>query len=156
MLHFPPIHQPTLVILARDLTPSETVSLKIEQVLAFCIAEGGPTSHTAILAKALNLPAVVNLGSELLEIPGGTLLLVDGAHGMVTAAPAELTQAEFARLTDQAIARSQLEKASSARLATTQDGITLEIVANIGGRRRYSCARFRRRGVGLFRRSFCT
>ena len=56
------------IVVARDLTPSDTVRLDKKLVLGFCTAEGGPTSHTAILAKALTLPAVVGLGAELLKV----------------------------------------------------------------------------------------
>jgi len=92
------------VIIARDLTPSETVSLKKEFVLAFCTAEGGPTSHAAILAKALRLPSVVSLGEAVLRIPAGTLLLVDGTGGRITVAPddasADRTNPKVAYLSD--------------------------------------------------------
>ena len=65
----------------QGLDPSETVSLDPARILAFCTAEGGPTSHTAILAKALGLPAVVALGEAVLAIAPGTALWVDGAKG---------------------------------------------------------------------------
>ncbi|NMC14215.1 MAG: hypothetical protein GYA34_15190 [Chloroflexi bacterium] len=75
------------VLIARDLAPSETAGMDKSKVLAFCTAEGGPTSHTAILAKAYGIPAVVGLGDDILNIPNGTMLLVDGKNGKVIVNP---------------------------------------------------------------------
>jgi phosphoenolpyruvate-protein phosphotransferase len=126
-----------------------------EFVLAFCTAEGGPTSHTAILAKALQLPAVVSLGDDLLEIPIGTLLLVDGARGQVTAAPGEIAQAEFAALTVHASIQSQIELSAAHTPAVTQDGKAFEIVANVGGLDDAKTAlKHGAEGIGLFRTEF--
>lgn len=143
------------VIIARDLTPSETVSMDKRFVLAFCTAEGGPTSHTAILAKALRLPAVVNLGAGLLEIPTDTLLLVDGAQGVVTIAPDENAQAAFAARIAQASSQSQNELAAAHTPAVTRDGKRFEIVANVGGQDDARTAlEYGAEGVGLFRTEF--
>lgn len=143
------------VIIAHDLTPSETVSMNKELVLAFCTAEGGPTSHTAILAKALRLPAVVSLGSRLLEIPAGTLLQVDGGTGKVIAAPDEAARAAFAARSAQASAQSQIELASAHLPAVTCDGKTFEIVANVGDTQDAQTAlELGAEGVGLFRTEF--
>ena len=71
------------MIIAADLSPSQTAALDKDKVLAFCAAQGGPTSHTAILAKALGLPAVVAFGQTLLFVAAGSLLLVDGIRGEV-------------------------------------------------------------------------
>ena len=143
------------VILAQDLTPSETVSLKKEYVLAFCTAEGGPTSHTAILAKALRLPSVVSLGESLLQIPAGTLLLVDGSAGRITIAPDDATQAAFAATSAEASVESQSELAAAHSPATTRDGKTFEIVANVGGAEDARTAlEYGAEGIGLFRTEF--
>ncbi|MCL4487749.1 MAG: PEP-utilizing enzyme [Chloroflexi bacterium] len=77
------------IVVARDLTPSDTVNLTRSLVLGFCTAEGGPTSHTAILAKALGLPAVVGAGQPVLVLPSGTRLIVDGSQGIVVMDPTE-------------------------------------------------------------------
>src|SRR3972149_1866623 len=84
----PRLHQPS-VVGAQALAPSQTAGLRRDLVLAFCTAEGGPTSHTAILARALGLPAVVGLGKGALSILPGTTLLVDGGRGEVVAGPSE-------------------------------------------------------------------
>jgi phosphoenolpyruvate-protein phosphotransferase len=143
------------VVLACDLTPSETVSMKKEFVLAFCTAEGGPTSHTAILAKALGLPAVVGLGGSLLEIPAGTLLLVDGAKGQVTMSPDDASHAAFTAIGARASAQSESELAEAHAPAVTRDGKAFEIVANVGGVDDAKTAlEHGAEGVGLFRTEF--
>ena len=69
------------IIVAQDLTPSDTVLLDKDFVLGFCTAEGGSTSHTAILARGLGIPAVVGTGEGLKEIKPGDKLVVDGDGG---------------------------------------------------------------------------
>src|SRR2546428_4055775 len=91
-----PLEEPAVVI-SRDLAPSQIASLPVARVLAFCTAEGGPTSHTAILAKAWGKPAVVGLGTAVLEPPGGTAVLVDGTRGEIVIDPDEQTTREFSQ-----------------------------------------------------------
>src|SRR5438445_808547 len=79
------------IVVARDLAPSQIASFPVARVLAFCTAEGGPTSHTAILAKAWGKPAVVGLGKAVLELSDGTLVQVDGTRGEVVVDPDEQT-----------------------------------------------------------------
>jgi phosphoenolpyruvate-protein phosphotransferase len=148
------LNRPSIII-ARDLTPSETVSMDKRFVLAFCIAEGGPTSHTAILAKALRLPAVVNLGLKILEIPSGSLLLVDGTKGLVIEAPDEDTQRAFSIRLGQVLAQSQNELVGTKAPAVTRDGKRVEIVANVGSQDDARTAlEYGAEGVGLFRTEF--
>ncbi len=148
------LSQPSVVI-ARDLTPSETVSMKKEYVLAFCTAEGGPTSHTSILAKALRLPAVVSLGETILQIAPGTPLLVDGGAGSVTAAPEAATVLAFHERATSSNANAQKELVAAHEPAVTRDGKTVEVVANVGGAADARTALEQgAEGVGLFRTEF--
>lgn len=148
------LRQPA-VILAEDLTPSETVTLDKRLVLAFCTAQGGPTSHTAILAKALGLPAVVSLGSQVLQLAPGTLVLVDGGSGQVVANPSPAARQAFEAKASQSAQRAQADLAQAHAPAVTQDGIRVEIVANIGGLEDAGRAvEFGAEGVGLFRTEF--
>ena len=121
-----------VIIIAHDLAPSQTVALDATKVLAFCTAEGGPTSHTAILAKALGIPAVVGLGEQILGVADGTLLLVDGMSGLVIADPASSLLDDF----DQRVLVESQRRAHDAKLAfqpaVTRDGQRVEIVANAG------------------------
>jgi phosphoenolpyruvate-protein kinase (PTS system EI component) len=75
------------VILAKDLTPSDTVQLDKTMVLGFCTVEGGETSHTAILARSLGLAAVVGCPIDILEIPNDSLVILDGSQGKLYVDP---------------------------------------------------------------------
>lgn len=143
------------VIIARDLTPSETVNMNKELVLAFCTADGGPTSHTAILAKALQVPAVVGLGEDVLKILNGTVLMVDAMMGQLTVEPDAETIKNFRAQMAINSARTQTELATAALPALTLDGKRMEIVANIGGVADAATAlQHGAEGVGLFRTEF--
>jgi len=143
------------IILARDLTPSDTVRLDKSLVLGFCTAEGGPTSHTAILAKALGLPAVVGLGVEILTLKNETPLLVDGDRGEVVAYPDEATRQIFETRHQKAAIRAEAESKVAHEPAITQDGHQVEIVANIGNPQEASFALEQgAEGIGLLRTEF--
>ena len=120
------------VIIAADLAPSQTAALDKEKVLAFCTALGGPTSHTAILAKALGLPAVVALGSEILAVEAGALALVDGSRGEVVIDPDAEALSSFASLSERNSLRQSQAAALASGPAVTLDGVAVEVVANIG------------------------
>jgi phosphotransferase system enzyme I (PtsI) len=124
-------------------------------VLGFCTAEGGATSHTAILAKALGLPAVVGLGPSILELKSGDPLLIDGGRGEAIAFPDEKTIQEFEvrRQKLEAQALGELELAHEP--ATTVDGHQVEVVANIGSpQEAQSALKHGAEGVGLLRTEF--
>lgn len=143
------------VVLARDLTPSDTVRLDKALLLALCTAEGGPTSHTAILAKALGLPAVVGVGPALLDLPNGTPLLVDGDRGEVVAYPDQTTLQTFLARSGQASQRAQAERKTAREPAITRDGHRVEVVANVGGVEDATTAlQFGAEGIGLLRTEF--
>jgi len=143
------------VILARDLTPSDTVLLDKSLVLGFCTVEGGPTAHTAILARGLGLPAVVGAGPEVLEVPDGAMLVLDGSHGTLLVEPDEETVATYrtrraASATLLAQAREQAHEP-----AVTRDGRRVEVVANIGNVEGARAAlEAGAEGVGLLRTEF--
>lgn len=148
------LRQPSLVV-ARDLTPSQTAGLPKDLVLGFCTAEGGPTSHTAILAKALGLPAVVGLGVDLLDVPDGTPLLVDGTRGEVIVRPDRAQLQAFKALQASRTEQALAEQAVAAEAAITLDGHAVEVVANVGevedARRSLE---FGAEGIGLLRTEF--
>lgn len=144
------------VILADDLTPSDTVLLDKSKVLGFCTAGGGATSHTAILARGLGIPAVVAAGEEALHsITDGDTLVVDGSEGQVIANPdPEVLQRYEARI-EAARSAGAEAKARAGQPAVTTDGRQVEVVANIGN---VESARFALQngaeGVGLLRTEF--
>lgn len=143
------------IILARDLTPSDTVRLDKSLVLGFCTAEGGPTSHTAILAKALCLPAVVGAGKQVVVVVAGTMMIIDGASGEILIEPDEeqLKIHEQIRLEYEKQAAADLQDAGEP--AVTLDGNQVEIVANVGNPEDAQLALERgAEGIGLLRTEF--
>ncbi|HEX4841454.1 MAG TPA: phosphoenolpyruvate--protein phosphotransferase [bacterium] len=143
------------VIVARDLAPSQIASLPVARVLAFCTAEGGPTSHTAILAKAWGKPAVVALGTAALEISDGVQLLVDGSRGEVVVDPDEETAQAFVLRRQQSEHLAASALASSGEPAVTLDRRRIEIAANIGSVEDAARAlEYGAEGVGLLRTEF--
>ncbi len=143
------------VIVAQDLTPSDTVSLPKEMVLAFCTAEGGPTSHAAILAKALGVPAVVGLGSSLLTLENGAQVIVDGDAGLLLLEPdEELLQQYGERRRELSSLRSKAE-ARSHEPAVTRDGVAVEVVANVANvADAEEALQYGAEGIGLLRTEF--
>jgi phosphoenolpyruvate-protein phosphotransferase len=120
------------IVLARDLSPSDTVLLDKSLVLGFCTAEGGPTAHTAILARSLGLPAVVGAGPEILTIPNYAHLILDGSQGelLLDAEEATIDGYRMRRTAATAALRTARERAHEP--AITRDGHRVEVVANVG------------------------
>jgi phosphoenolpyruvate-protein phosphotransferase len=148
------LHQPA-ILAGRDFTPSQTASLDPQMVLAFCTAEGGPTSHTAILAKALGKPAVVALGPNLFTLNNGDMLLVDAGAGSVMVNPSAEQQQDFERRMTQAVERTDRDRLAAQAPAVTRDGLRVEVFANIGNAAEAAAAvAAGAEGVGLFRTEF--
>lgn len=144
-----------VVIIGDDLAPSDTVSLDKDLVLGFCTASGGPTSHTAILAKAFGLPAVVGLGEKILSVDEDTLVLVNGEKGEVIVNPEEFETDVFVEREKKAEAQKEKAQEAAQALAVTADGERVEVVANIGGIIDAPLGiRNGAEGVGLFRTEF--
>ena len=143
------------VICADDLTPSDTVMIDKSLVLGFCTAKGSATSHTALLARGLGIPAVAGAGEELLEVVDGITLIADGTHGEVIIDPPEKLVKEYQERI-QAAETIQAEAILHAgEPATTKDGVTLEVVANIGNvEGAESAVKNGAEGVGLLRTEF--
>jgi phosphoenolpyruvate-protein phosphotransferase len=142
-------------VVAADLTPADTASLDRELALGVGTAAGSPTSHSAILARSLGIPAAVGLGEAVLSVPEGTPLLLDGDAGIVYVEPAEELAAEYER---RAAAREQaarIARAAAAEPAVTKDGRRIEVVANIGSPDDVPAAiENGAEGVGLLRTEF--
>lgn len=138
------------VLVADDLAPADTAELDPATCLAIVSAEGGPTSHTAILARSLEIPAVV-AAPIARELHDGDVVLVDGTSGEIVRDPApEL--AATARTTPLRLT----EHAPFAGLGATADGAHVSILANVGGPQDVAAAVERgAEGVGLFRTEFC-
>lgn len=141
------------IVVARDLTPSQTASLPRERVLGIVTAEGGPTAHTAILARAMGIPAVVAAGDSVLELPeDGSDCIVNGVSGFLETgfmpevrARAEAAAAEFAE-------RAERLHAERLAVARSRDGHAVEVAANIASAEEASSAvAAGADGIGLLR-----
>ncbi|MFD0428480.1 phosphoenolpyruvate--protein phosphotransferase [Streptomyces zhihengii] len=138
------------VLIARDLAPADTALLDPSLVLGFVTEEGGPTSHSAILARALGVPAVVALpgAGELAE---GTLVAVDGSTGEIFVEPTQEKRSQMER----AAAERKAALAASTGPGATSDGHKVPLLANVGGPADVPAALDAgAEGVGLFRTEF--
>jgi phosphocarrier protein FPr len=128
----PLMPQEPVILLADDLTPSDTAGLDPALVLGFCTAGGGPTAHSAIIARALGIPAVVGFGPALLNQPEGVEAILDGNRGSLYISPSPATL-EAARKIQQVMAdQREAEKLRCYEPALMTDGRRIEVVANIG------------------------
>ena len=142
-------------MIAIDLAPSDTARLDRSKVLGICTERGGPTSHSAILARTLGIPAVVGLGPKVMTIADGTALIVDGQGGKVLTAPTPAMIDDYTkRLKEWHLARDTARSASAAP-AVMKDGTAIEVVANIGSTEDARVALDNgAEGVGLLRTEF--
>jgi phosphotransferase system enzyme I (PtsI) len=144
-----------VVVIARELTPSDTAQMNKKMVLGFCTATGGLTSHTAIIARILGIPAVVGVGSDIMELTSGESLVVDGHVGVVMAGVDEETALQFTQQRDSQAEEAAREKAAAQQEAATADGHGVEVVANIADAQSAELAvEYGAEGVGLFRTEY--
>ena len=143
------------IVVAEDLTPADTASLDRELARGIATATGSPTSHSAILARSLGIPAAVGLGGALLEVPEGTELLLDGDVGAVYFEPNEELVAEYERRSAERKEKAREARTRAAEPALTRDGQAVEVVANIGSPIDVQAALANgAEGVGLLRTEF--
>jgi phosphocarrier protein FPr len=144
-----------VILIAEDLTPSDTAQLDPAQILGFCTASGGPTSHSAIISRSLEIPAIVAAGPGVLEIEDGTTAILDGDNGTLYLGPSreDLEEAEDVR---QNLARMRdREYRTRFEPALMLDGERVEVVANIGkANEAESAVNAGGEGVGLMRTEF--
>ncbi len=124
-------NQPVILV-ADDLTPTETASLDLERVQGIALLSGGATSHSAILARSLGIPAVTGLPMRIKQIPQQTLVALDGFKGEVLIQPDEPIQQEFESRRTRWLDEKQRLLASTHQAAVTLDGLTIEVAANVG------------------------
>jgi phosphotransferase system enzyme I (PtsI) len=144
-----------VLVLAHNLTPSETANLNPKFVRGFVTEVGGPGSHTAIVAEALGIPAVVGTGPFLTEVSGGETVIIDGDQGLVILHPDEETIARYRYEADQQ--RSQARKLEALRdlPAQTLDGVRIQLLGNIEFPHEVEqCKERGSDGIGLYRTEF--
>ncbi|MHB1407267.1 MAG: phosphoenolpyruvate--protein phosphotransferase [Desulfitobacteriaceae bacterium] len=144
-----------VVIIAHDLTPSYTVQLSREYVQGFATNIGGRTSHTAIVARSMEIPAVVGLQDITAQVENGQVVIIDGIDGKVIVNPSSEVIAQY----EQKRREFFKGKGSNALLVNeptiTEDGHQVELTANIGTPEDLdSCLRNGAEGIGLFRTEF--
>lgn len=145
-----------MIVCADDLAPSETVSLDKERVLAFVTAAGSSNSHTAILARNMNIPAVIGVGQAFLDaVTDGMMLIVDGHTGKVYTDPDAETIRQMEQKQADDARKKQLLQELKGKENVTLDGTKIKIFANIGGVGHIGAVLANDAGgIGLFRSEF--
>jgi phosphotransferase system enzyme I (PtsI) len=144
-----------VLVLAHNLTPSETANLDKKFVLGFATEVGGKSSHTAILAGALELPAVVGVGSFLSDVSGGEPIIIDGDEGTVIIDPDEETLGSY-RDAERKMRTTAVKLSSLGPLRSeTRDGVPIHIYGNIEFPEEVDhCSERGAEGIGLYRTEF--
>jgi phosphoenolpyruvate-protein phosphotransferase (PTS system enzyme I) len=144
-----------IVVVAQAVGPSDTVALARDGVVALAADLGGPTSHTAILAQAFGLPAVIGLGDVARGVRVGAIVVVDGDRGEVVVDPDPSRLVEARARHDAWITREDAWAASRDVPAVTKDGVEIIVRANVEFPDEAAVAvRFGARGIGLYRSEF--
>lgn len=146
---------PDAIVVAEDLAPSDAAALDRTRVRGFCTTAGSATSHVAILARALSIPAVTGIDPRALDLADGTRVILDGGRGrlLLDPTPDQELQAREQQLAADAL--RETERASSGAPAVTLDGHRVEVVANIANATEAGRAvELGGEGVGLLRTEF--
>jgi phosphotransferase system enzyme I (PtsI) len=143
------------IVLANDLTPADTVLMQHQGIVAFITEYGGPTSHTAILARSLGIPAVISLHNALQYIEEDDFIVIDGTRGIVLVDPDERSLNYYRKQQQEDISYfsglAKLKKGPT----QTRDGISIELMANIELPSDFDTVReVGAKGVGLYRTEF--
>ncbi|MCP3142680.1 phosphoenolpyruvate--protein phosphotransferase [Pyxidicoccus xibeiensis] len=144
-----------VVLLAEDLAPSDTAKLDPAMVLGLCTVGGGATSHTAIIARSLDIPAVVAAGPAVLDLVNGEDCILDGDGGVLVLRPSAKDQARAATWRERVREQRDAEKLDRYKPAITRDGRRVEVAANIGSAKdAQKAVDAGGEGVGLMRTEF--
>ncbi|PJJ29063.1 phosphoenolpyruvate--protein phosphotransferase [Lacrimispora celerecrescens] len=143
------------VIVARDLTPSMTAGINPEKVVGIVTELGGKTSHSAILARALEIPAVVAIDGFLSQVSDGDDMILDGSQGIVIVNPEDSLKTEYAVKREAFLKEKKELEQYIGKPTVTKDGTTIELVANIGKPEDVEkVLHYDGEGIGLFRTEF--
>ncbi|MBS0485840.1 MAG: phosphoenolpyruvate--protein phosphotransferase [Proteobacteria bacterium] len=155
--HLPPKRRDGLgtIIVAHDLSPSDTIGFRDHNISGFVTDVGGPTSHTAIVARSLKIPAVVGLHHVRDLVEDDELVIVDGTRGIIIVAPDEHIVEEYRlRRSELEIERSKLNRLRDTR-ATTLDGEVINLLCNIETPKDMAAVKtVKADGIGLYRTEF--
>ena len=143
------------ILYADDLTPSETIQMDTKKILGFVTKEGTPTSHTAILARALGVPAIVSTGTEVDDSFDGKTAVIDGFSGTVYLDPTPGILAVMKEKQDQSIRLKDLLQQLKGLPSETVDGHRVEVAANVSSASDLAAVlKNDAEGIGLFRSEF--
>lgn len=144
-----------VILMADELTPSETAQLDLEHIHGIITLSGGPTSHSAILARSLGIPAVTGLPPAVRRLPAGVMLGLNGFRGRVWVNPDQKVRSELEAERKRWLEERQKLLASSLQPAVTRDGKRVEVVANAGNLADAQLAvQNGAEGIGLLRTEF--
>ncbi len=145
-----------VIICAEDLSPGETVLFDKEKILSFAVAKGSSNSHTAILARSMDIPAVVSIGDDFLSfVKNGDYAVIDGTSGEVIINPDEKTISVYKEKESLLKEKKESLKNLKGKETVTLDGKKINLFANIGDFRDIPCVKENGAdGIGLFRSEF--
>jgi len=144
-----------VIIVAHDISPAQTATLDSDHVLGFATDTGGRTSHTAIMARSMEIPAIVGMHDATQHVRTGDRVILDGAEGLLIVNPDEATESEYSRKREAYRAREAALAAQREDAVVTPDGHTVTLHANLESAREIEVARRHgATGVGLFRSEF--
>lgn len=143
------------LVSAHELTPSDLLQLSAQNVAGICMAEGGATSHVAILARGKGMPCVVALGSPVLDVPQGQRVVLDAGNGRLELLPDDARHAQVQQIREAQTLRRRQQQAEAQANASTLDGVCIEVAANVASSAEAEVA-FENGadGVGLLRTEF--
>jgi phosphotransferase system enzyme I (PtsI) len=143
------------VLISRNLLPSDTLGLKDTKILGFATDLGGKTSHTAILAQSLEIPAVVGLSDVSRRVKSGDMVILDGEQGMVIIAPSAETIAKYEKVQQRSLAEEKSLESLRGVPTVTQDGRGFRLEANLDSPEELkSLVALQPDGIGLFRTEY--
>ncbi|MBT8342418.1 MAG: phosphoenolpyruvate--protein phosphotransferase, partial [Desulfatitalea sp.] len=144
-----------VILVARDLSPAETSQIKLERIMGFVTDRGGKTSHTSIIARSLEIPAVMGLERATTAIENDDIIIVDGTAGIVVVNPGEETLAKAMVRKNEYESRRALYARSGHLPAKTKDGLELAVMGNIEMPEEVVAVRtIGGDGIGLYRTEF--
>ena len=143
------------ILIAKDLTPSMTAGIRPENVAGIVTELGGKTSHSAILARALEIPAVVAVPDLMSQVKNGHVIVLDGSEGVVYIDPDQEVVDEFSAKREKFLKEKKELEQYIGKPTVTKDGVKIELVANIGKPEDLEkVLQYDGEGVGLFRTEF--
>jgi phosphoenolpyruvate-protein phosphotransferase len=144
-----------VILLAENLTPSDIAQLDQKNVIAFCTVNGGATSHVAILARSLGIPAISGMDPKVLTLDDGSEVLLDGDKGEIHLTPSPTDKVRVRKVQLDQLEKRRIAQTQAHSSALTRDGKRIEVAANIGGvADAIKAVELGADGVGLLRSEF--